>query len=202
MPNHFQKASEGKFSKLYDNQLELRLLGEKPLYSKGLDHSKKDLIDEIQPQLLNLFIKLKSNVGIFLLIKRTLNSLTPLSLLKKIEERLESIQNEKEVRLLGAFNSKISALVQDTDAPFIYERLGERYLHYFLDEFQDTSKLQWSNLIPLISNALESESLSGEQGSLLIVGDPKQAIYRFRGGDIQQFVTLLNKTVNPFQVKA
>ena len=202
LPNHFQKASEGKFSKLYDNQLEIRLLGEKPLYSKGLDHSKKDLIDEMQPQLLNLFIKLKSNVGIFLLIKRTLNSLTPLSLLQKIEERLESIQNEKEVRLLGAFNSKISALVQDTDAPFIYERLGERYLHYFLDEFQDTSKLQWSNLIPLISNALESESLSGEQGSLLIVGDPKQAIYRFRGGDIQQFVTLLNKTVNPFQVKA
>ena len=113
---------------------------------------------------------------------------------------LLSIQNEQEVRLLGAFNSKISALVQDTDAPFIYERLGERYLHYFLDEFQDTSKLQWSNLIPLISNALESESLSGEQGSLLIVGDPKQAIYRWRGGKAEQFINLASQEQNPFHI--
>ena len=119
-----------------------------------------------------------------------------------MEARLEVLQNRKEVRLLGEFNQKISKLVQDADAPFIYERLGERYQHYFLDEFQDTSKLQWTNLIPLISNALAGESLNGEQGSLLLVGDPKQAIYRWRGGDIKQFVNLFTHKESPFQIKA
>ena len=84
-------------------------------------------------------------------------------------------------------------MVQVEEAPYIYARLGERYNHYYLDEFQDTSSLQWSNLLPLIGSALESESLSGEQGSLVLVGDPKQAIYRWRGGDIMQFIQLLKK---------
>ena len=202
LPKHFQKAKKGEYSKLYTNQLEQELRGEKPLYKKGLAALKKEQIDQIQPQLVEAYISVKKHVGIFLLLKRTLKSLTPRSLLQLIEERLDTLQNQKEVRLLGEFNSKISKLVQDTSAPFIYERLGERYQHYFLDEFQDTSQLQWSNLVPLISNALESESLSGEQGSLLIVGDPKQAIYRWRGGDIQQFISLLNTIDNPFQVQA
>lgn len=202
LPKHFQKAKKGEYSKLYTNQLEQELQGEKPLYKKGLDPLKKEQIEKIKPQLIEAYISIKEHVGIFLLAKRTLKSLIPQSLLQLIEERLDTLQNKKEVRLLGEFNSKISKLVQDASAPFIYERLGERYQHYFLDEFQDTSQLQWSNLVPLISNALESESLSGEQGSLLLVGDPKQAIYRWRGGDIQQFVSLLNKIDNPFQVQA
>ena len=201
LPKHFQWAKEGTYSKLYTNRLESELHGQIPLYKKGLDTFKKELIDEIKPQLLKAFIKIKKNVGIYLLIKRTLKSLTPISLLQLMGERLESLQNQKEVRLLGEFNSKISKLVQDTTTPFIYERLGERYKHYFLDEFQDTSQLQWSNLVPLISDSLESESLTGEKGSLLIVGDPKQAIYRWRGGDIQQFANLLNKKSKPFQIE-
>ena len=201
LPKHFQKAKEGDYLNLYKNRLELDLVEDKPLYKKDIEVTKKELIDGIRPQLLNAYLRVKKNVGIFLLTKRTLKSLTPRSLLQLMEERLESLQNEKEVRLLGQFNNKISKLVQGTDAPFIYERLGERYQHYFLDEFQDTSQLQWSNLVPLISNALESESVEGEQGSLLIVGDPKQAIYRWRGGDIQQFVDLLSQTNIPFQVK-
>ena len=107
-----------------------------------------------------------------------MKSWSPRVLLQLMEQRLENLQNEKEVRLLGEFNSKISRLVQAEPAPFIYERLGERYKHYFIDEFQDTSILQWTNLIPLIANAIESESLSGVPGSLFLFGDPKQAIYR------------------------
>ena len=201
LPKHFQKAKEGDYLSLYKNRLERDLVEDKPLYKKDIEVTKKELIDGIRPQLLDAYLRVKKNVGIFLLTKRTLKSLTPRSLLQLMEERLESLQNEKEVRLLGEFNNKISKLVQGTNAPFIYERLGERYQHYFLDEFQDTSQLQWSNLVPLISNALESESVEGEQGSLLIVGDPKQAIYRWRGGDIQQFVDLLSQTNIPFQVK-
>ena len=94
----------------------------------------------------------------------------------------------------------ISEVVLNEPTPYIYERLGERYRHYFIDEFQDTSQLQWKNLIPLIANALEGETLAGERGSLLLVGDPKQAIYRWRGGYVTQFLELMAAEAHTFQV--
>jgi len=197
--NHFQAVVQRHYSKLYSNQLALALVGEKSLYKQSLDTKKKEIIDTIQVKLNEDYCEIKKYVGKALLSEATIKSWVPRSLLQRLEARLEVLQNRKEVRLLGEFNQKISKLVQDADAPFIYERLGERYQHYFLDEFQDTSKLQWTNLIPLISNALAGESLNGEQGSLLLVGDPKQAIYRWRGGDIKQFVNLFTHKDNPFR---
>ena len=99
----------------------------------------------------------------------------------------------------GFSDNKISSIIKDQPVPYIFERLGERYKHYFIDEFQDTSILQWSNLIPLISNSLETEYKSDFRGSLYLVGDPKQAIYRWRGGDVNQFINL-NLKNSPFQI--
>ena len=198
----FQKVLNKEFVKLYPNALEAALKGERPLYNKTLVEEKKYLIDSILSQLLLFYDEIKKGVGCYLVIQNTLKSWTPRLLLQLMEERLEFFQTKKEIRLLGEFNRKINKLVQEEPAPFIYERLGERYQHYFLDEFQDTSELQWSNLTPLISNALESQNLSGSRGSLLIVGDPKQAIYRWRGGNMQQFINLINKTKIPFQIEA
>lgn len=179
---HFEDAQKEVSSKLYDNQLETFLTGKKLLYNKTLAEEKKIIIDKIQFQLLAYFYKVKKSVGKHMVIKRTLNSWTPRMLLQLMEQRLGALQSKKGIRLLGEFNTKINQLVKNEPAPFIYERIGERYQHYFLDEFQDTSELQWNNLIPLIGNALESQNISGEVGSLLLVGDPKQAIYRWRGG--------------------
>ena len=197
---HLDLLHQGIYEKLYDNQLEAMLKGEFPLYKKNTEASKKQIIDHLLPQFLSLFLNIKKEVGFYLLIEKTLKYWTPRLILQQIEQGLEVLQNEREIRLFGEFNHKISSLVQAEDAPYIYARLGERYQHYYLDEFQDTSLLQWSNLVPLIGNALESESLSGEQGSLVLVGDPKQAIYRWRGGDIMQFIQLLKKQSNPFQI--
>ncbi len=198
----FQKVLKKEFAKMFPNALEAALKGEKPLYNKTLEDEKKHLIDSIQSQLLHYYYEIKKGVGSYLVIQNTLKSWTPRLLLQLMEQRLELFQTKKEIRLLGEFNRKINKLVQEEPAPFIYERLGERYQHYFLDEFQDTSELQWSNLTPLIGNALESQNLSGKRGSLLIVGDPKQAIYRWRGGNMQQFINLINKTESPFQIEA
>jgi len=82
--------------------------------------------------------------------------------------------------------------IKDQPAPYLYERLGDRYRHFFIDEFQDTSLLQWGNLQPLIGN-----SLSQQPGSAMLVGDVKQSIYRWRGGLPEQFIELCNKK-NPF----
>ena len=199
---HIDLVQEESYEKLNTTQLEAMLRGEIPIYKKATDNHKKLCIDELLPDFYTLFLKIKKEVGYTLLLSKTLKYWTPRLILQQIEQGLEQLQNEKEIRLLGEFNHKISSLVQAEEAPYIYARLGERYRHYFLDEFQDTSTLQWSNLVPLIGNALESESLAGEQGSLVLVGDPKQAIYRWRGGDIAQFIRLLNKDSKPFQIEA
>ena len=66
---------------------------------------------------------------------------------------------------------------------FIYERIGERYNHFLIDEFQDTSVLQWQNMLPLITDAIDF-------GKSLVVGDGKQSIYRWRAGEVEQFLKL------------
>lgn len=125
-----------------------------------------------------------------------LKNITPLSLLNTVSNELTKIQKEQNVLSIAEFNAIIYREIQNQPAPFIYERLGERYRHFFIDEFQDTSEMQWQNLIPLIDNATSSE-FEGEKGTLMIVGDPKQSIYRWRGGKAEQFIEL-SKTHNPF----
>jgi ATP-dependent exoDNAse (exonuclease V) beta subunit len=126
-----------------------------------------------------------------------LKNITPLSLLNTVSNELSKIQKEQNILSITEFNKLINEQIQNQPAPFIYERLGEKYRHFFIDEFQDTSEMQWQNLIPLIDNATSSEDLQGERGSLMIVGDPKQSIYRWRGGKAEQFIAL-SKENNPF----
>lgn len=107
-----------------------------------------------------------------------------LELLKYVSQELERYKERENVIGIFEFGLKISELLSEENAPFVYERLGNRYNHYLLDEFQDTSLLQWRNLIPLVH-----ESIAHNYDNL-IVGDPKQAIYRFRNGLVEQFVEL------------
>lgn len=126
-----------------------------------------------------------------------LQNLMPLSLLNEIYQEMERIQKEQNLLSISEFNKIIHNELKEQPAPFIYERLGEKYRHFFIDEFQDTSQLQWENLVPLIDNALSGENESGKAGTLMIVGDPKQSIYRWRGGKAEQFIEL-SKEQNPF----
>ena len=82
-------------------------------------------------------------------------------------------------------NTILKKIIDGSDAPFVYEKLGVRYEHFLLDEFQDTSNVQWMNFYPLLF-----ESNSNDRDNL-IVGDVKQSIYRLRGYDWK----LLDKTV-------
>lgn len=99
-------------------------------------------------------------------------------------EVIREIGVEKQMVHISEFNRSIANLLHNAAVPFIYERLGERYQHFLLDEFQDTSVLQWQNFLPLIENSLANGNLN------LIVGDGKQSIYRFRSGEVEQFLLL------------
>ena len=197
--NHFKKITEKQFEKLFNNQLGLALEGEKPLYKKGTAETTVQIIEALRSFLKKQYFLTKDLIAQWSLGQAVLKQWTPMSLLREMEKRLNDLQKEQQKMLLGQFNTRISKVVQDQPVPFIFERLGAQYQHFFIDEFQDTSELQWENLVPLIGNALESETTLGEKGSLFLVGDPKQAIYRWRGGNNQQFLELLMKKT-PFQI--
>ncbi len=117
-----------------------------------------------------------------------------MALLQYMAKALEAIKKEEQIVRISEFNRLISELIQGENAPYIYERLGVRFQHFLLDEFQDTSHLQWLNLVPLIHNSI------GENLKNLIVGDPKQSIYRFKNGIAEQFIELpgiFNPEKNP-----
>ncbi|MGM8362313.1 UvrD-helicase domain-containing protein [Flavobacterium sp. ARAG 55.4] len=155
------------------------------------------LIEQIIPELLLLLEKVYVNNEKVNFYKAFLKNITPLSLLNTVSNELAKIQEEQNVLSISEFNAIIHREIQNQPAPFIYERLGERYRHFFIDEFQDTSEMQWQNLIPLIDNALSGQDDYGNKGTLMIVGDPKQSIYRWRGGKAEQFIEL-SKDKNPF----
>ncbi|MFM8243043.1 MAG: UvrD-helicase domain-containing protein, partial [Crocinitomicaceae bacterium] len=117
---------------------------------------------------------------IYLLVK----NFHSMALLKFMSDFLEEIKEQDQIIQISEFNKLISVLIQQSHAPYIYERIGTRFKHYLLDEFQDTSRMQWLNLIPLVEESLGHNHLN------FIVGDPKQSIYRFRNGVAEQFVAL------------
>ncbi len=194
VPKHFVKIAEGNILKHTNNY---KYLEEGSRYSQKTDAGYKTAIDSIAPQLYSVLENINANAEKHSFYKAFLKNITPLSLLNSIGQELERIQKEQNVLSISEFNAIIHKEIQSQPAPFIYERLGERYKHFFIDEFQDTSQMQWHNLIPLIDNSLASEDLQGTKGSLMIVGDPKQSIYRWRGGKAEQFIEL-GKGYNPF----
>ena len=116
------------------------------------------------------------------------------AVLNEISKELTHIKERNNIIPLSEFNKKINSILENEEGNFIYERLGERYVNFFIDEFQDTSLLQWKNLLPLIENALADGE---KKGSSMIVGDAKQAIYRWRGGDVEQFLDLQKRAETP-----
>lgn len=105
-------------------------------------------------------------------------------LLADLQKLMESIKQDGNILHISDFQHKVYEIVKEQDAPVIYERIGDRYDSILIDEFQDTSVMQWRNLLPLIENSQFKNEDS------LIVGDGKQAIYRFRGGEVEQFSVL------------
>ncbi len=118
------------------------------------------------------------------------------SLLSELNKLVEEISRERNVVLISEFNRRIAAIVLTEPVPFIYERLGEKYRHLLIDEFQDTSVLQWNNLLPLVENAV------GNGGLSLAVGDAKQAIYRWRGGELEQILRLYQGDTDALAARA
>lgn len=119
------------------------------------------------------------------LISKHVSSLLLLFDLKFI---MEDIKLRDNLFFLNETNGRIFDEIKDIDTPYIYEKIGNKFSYFFIDEFQDTSRMQWEDFKPLIKNALSGLNVFGEEGKTILFGDVKQSIYRFRNGDS----TLLN----------
>lgn len=101
-----------------------------------------------------------------------------LGIYNDLHRKLAHYRNEKNLLFLSDTPQLLNRFITNNDTSFVFEKTGTRYKHILIDEFQDTSSIQWLNLLPLIVNSLGSGHFS------MVVGDAKQSIYRWRGGDI------------------
>lgn len=132
-----------------------------------------DLLDAIAAPC----VYIHENIATIRLFKAIRSSLFVMGILKGIFSRIQASRLEKNVLLLSDTNSLLRRIIGDDEASFIFERIGVNLHHFLIDEFQDTSRLQWENLSPLVK---ESQSHGNDN---LIIGDEKQCIYRFRSSD-------------------
>ncbi len=201
LPNHFKNiVCNLDNAKFFDVNTLKSKVENREFYAKSKSIEIKNAIDSVGEELASLYLSSEKLYQNYSLNKLFLSNLIPLAVLSRINKELDELKEDKNIRLNAEFNQMISKNLQEQPAPYIYERIGEKFKHYFIDEMQDTSVLQWQNIIPLIHNAL-----SQENSDLLLVGDTKQAIYRWRGSEPEQFLTLAqkgeSKKHNPFFIE-
>ena len=179
LPSVKKKIQEGK-SSVTTATIDKILCGEKR-WNDANSFISDDFIVTVYAKAIEKYKSLYSKKLIFETIEKDLYLYV---LRNHIFELIREYITETSQVHISEFNKRISDILGDCSVPFIYERIGERYRHYFIDEFQDTSVLQWQNFLPLMENSLSFGNMN------MIVGDAKQSIYRFRSGEVEQIINL------------
>lgn len=189
IPNWLNRIikGDGRAAK-WGAQLE-KQFAEQRFWSKAKESAVSELIEPLIPQLEQVkddWHHLYSGAygGEFKLLEHLQERTSLIGTLGLIRDELNAVQDERNVRLLSSLNREIASMVRENPAPYIFERIGNRYRHIFIDEFQDTSIEQWHNLVQLFDHILST----GNMG--MVVGDGKQAIYRWRNGNYEQLLAL------------
>ncbi|TVR38006.1 MAG: hypothetical protein EA392_11280 [Cryomorphaceae bacterium] len=146
------------------------------------------LVKELSPQfeeiLLNIVAHIEKDSGKYVVALEMIKRYFRLMLMRELSEAVHMEKEDLNLLFVDDFHQLISDVVTEEPAPFIYERIGQRIRHLMIDEFQDTSVTQWRNFLPLVTDVLSTG------GFAMLVGDGKQAIYRWRGGEVEQFSRL------------
>jgi len=177
--NHFNKCLSGNLPE--PTATTLKALGNiEKWYIK-----KSDKISEIETfyndggnDLLTQAVELYMNNKVaYNSANEVLKLINSLAIIDDVSKNAHQISTEENIFLLSFAGPFIKSIIADTDTPFLYEKIGNKYKYFMIDEFQDTSTIQWDNFMPLIAESLAN------QHSSIIVGDVKQSIYRWRNGD-------------------
>ncbi|RXK52196.1 UvrD-helicase domain-containing protein [Aquirufa rosea] len=147
-----------------------------------------DYISEYLSEFAGEFLQIyDETISRYLLYKLISKDLKKMALISSINEELQVYQLEQSRISITEFARRINEIISKDPVPFIYEKLGDRYFHILIDEFQDTSVLQWKNFMPLLENTVSYGKVN------LLVGDAKQSIYKFRGGEVSLIASLVAK---------
>ncbi len=168
-------------------------------YGGKASTTEKSAIENIKVELTsivnNVISYLKENEQRYTVFSLISKNIYAMGLVNELSKLTAQYKLDENILFISEFNELISEVVNNEPTPFIFERLGDKYKHFLLDEFQDTSAMQWKNMLPLIDNSLGNGNLN------LVVGDGKQSIYRWRNADVDQFVNLPNiKSANKNQL--
>lgn len=136
------------------------------------------------------FIKYNTSVNLIKTIYVT-------GIFKDLQEKLKKYRDDNNVLLISDINNLLLNVISGEGTPFVYEKIGSFYKNFLIDEFQDTSTIQWQNFFPLIENSLSEGNCS------MIVGDVKQSIYRWRNGNMKLLLDEVKNSLSGFneQVK-
>ena len=179
----FKKKPEEILVNGFNTTLLNVLAGEGTIYRKT-GKSKNELLllqdkcEELVTLIANLYESITGNTAYeYFTASAILSKLHSLGILQDVAAQIDASNRQLGRLPISDINQLIFQIIDGQDSPFIYERIGQHYNHYMIDEFQDTSQLQWKNFKPLIINT------EAEGHDNLIVGDVKQSIYRFRNSD-------------------
>ena len=194
--NHFRKLAEGDFA--LPGKRAKEACGNKEVWSSNKDSGDlKIRISEVYDaglnELLVSSIEIMNTEGARANSARAiLSNLFSFGLLTDIALKVQEISRERNIVILSDSTQILRKVISGNDSPFVYEKMGSVYRHFMLDEFQDTSRMQWYNLKPLIENSL-SEGYKN-----IVVGDVKQSIYRWRNGDWNLLANQVEKDLSHF----
>ncbi|MBL0310209.1 MAG: UvrD-helicase domain-containing protein [Bacteroidetes bacterium] len=185
----FSKYANGEFPNApVGNSYVLKTISEDKWTGSKLSEADLQMVEGVKSALTihynNIAESYSKQGSDFELARLLLRNFYSFILLTDIQKLMNEYKKENNILHISEFQKKIHAIVKEQDAPIIYERIGEWYDNILIDEHQDTSELQWQNLLPLIENSQFKSEDS------LVVGDGKQAIYRFRNGKVEQFAML------------
>lgn len=195
---YISRIANGRGADCYEYGVRVTTAMESPegWYSKTSD-KKEEIKQAVNAGLLkelNLCVKYWESVKEdYISATEVMKNLYSLGILGYVSEEIAFYRKENDTLLISDLASLLKNIVSDNDSPFIYQKTGDKYHHFLIDEFQDTSHFQWQNLRPLLVNGLSEEHFS------LIVGDVKQSIYRFRGGDWKLLLNDVEKDLIYFE---
>jgi ATP-dependent exoDNAse (exonuclease V) beta subunit len=177
---HLQGSDESKWP---PSDALLNNISQDKWYAKSKSDDIKDLVELHKNKLINFIDDLLVLIKDLNTTQSLLTNIYSIAVLNELLSEVNQYKKEQNIEQISVFNKKIHDVIVKQPSSFIYERIGERYNHFLIDEFQDTSLLQWQNLLPLITDSVD-------YGSCFIVGDGKQSIYRWRGGEVEQFIEI------------
>ncbi|RLD71014.1 MAG: hypothetical protein DRJ10_19785, partial [Bacteroidetes bacterium] len=174
----------GADDKLFPGKNVQKTINENNWFSSKASPATKQAIGNISTELSDNYHKIVSKLDSYFYYRLLYSKIYSLALVHEIRNLFIEYTEQTGKVHISEFNKKISSEIADQPVPFIYERLGRKYRYFLIDEFQDTSLLQWYNLLPLIEESLSYGNFN------MLVGDAKQAIYRFRSGEVELFASL------------